>query len=236
MTEKHLSDLIAISQHFGADKEYVIAGGGNTSYKNDTDIWVKASGTSLQNITIEGFARLHRNLLQEMYTKKYSEETDKREAEVKADLYRACHEGITVRPSVETSLHEIINYPFVVHTHPTLVNAITCSNKAEETIRSLFGEEALFIPWADPGYILFARIRDLLWEWRKTHTADPQIIFLQNHGVFVASGTIGEIFEKYKDIDSIIRSHLRQLPDTTALEIPAEIVKILPALRMIFSA
>ena len=74
-------------------------------------------------------------MLQEMYTKKYSQEADKREAEVKADLYRACHPGITVRPSVETSLHEIINYAFVVHTHPTLVNAITCSNKAEETIR-----------------------------------------------------------------------------------------------------
>ncbi len=235
MTEKHLSDLITVSQHFGADKEYVIAGGGNTSYKNDTDIWVKASGTSLQNITISGFARLHRNLLQEMYTKKYSGETDKREAEVKADLYRACHEGITVRPSVETSMHEIINYPFVVHTHPTLVNAITCANKAEETIRLLFGEGALYIPWADPGYILFARIRDLLWEWRKAHANDPQIIFLQNHGVFVSAGTIGEIMEKYKKIDATIRSHLKQLPDTDVLEIPSRIVEILPALRMILS-
>lgn len=235
MSDKFLSDLISISQHFGADKEYVIAGGGNTSYKNDTDIWVKASGTSLQNISIAGFARLHRNLLQEMYTKKYSEETDKREAEVKADLYKACHEGITVRPSVETSMHEIINYPFVVHTHPTLVNAITCANKAEETINSLFGKEALYIPWADPGYILFAKIRDLLWEWRKTHTSDPQIIFLQNHGVFVASDTIEDIYKKYENIDSIIRRHLKQIPDTTPMEIPSAITKILPALRMVFS-
>ena len=47
-------------------------------------------------------------------------------------------QGITVRPSVETSMHEIINYPFVVHTHPTLVNAITCANKAEETISAFW--------------------------------------------------------------------------------------------------
>jgi NAD(P)-dependent dehydrogenase (short-subunit alcohol dehydrogenase family)/rhamnose utilization protein RhaD (predicted bifunctional aldolase and dehydrogenase) len=235
MTDKFLSELINISQHFGADKEYVIAGGGNTSFKNDADIWVKASGTSLQNISITGFARLHRSLLQEMYTKKYSEETDKREAEVKADLYKACHAGITVRPSVETSMHEIINYPFVVHTHPTLVNAITCANKAEETISALFGNEALYIPWADPGYILFAKIRDLLWEWRKTHTSDPQIIFLQNHGVFVASDTCEDIYEKYKNIDLIIRRHLKHIPDTTPMEIPSGISKILPALRMIFS-
>ena len=235
MTDKYLSDLIRISQHFGADKEYVIAGGGNTSFKNDTDIWVKASGTSLASISLEGFAKLHRNLLQEMYTKKYSEETDKREAEVKADLYKACHAGITVRPSVETSMHEIINYPFVVHTHPTLVNAVTCANRAEETINTLFGHQALYIPWVDPGYILFAKIRDLLWDWRKTHAADPQIIFLQNHGVFVASHTVEEIFEKYQNIDTTIRKHLEQIPDTTPIEVPSQIVKILPALRMIFS-
>jgi NAD(P)-dependent dehydrogenase (short-subunit alcohol dehydrogenase family)/rhamnose utilization protein RhaD (predicted bifunctional aldolase and dehydrogenase) len=235
MEEKHLADLITISRHYGSDKNYVIAGGGNTSYKDKKDIWVKASGTNLGSITLEGFAVLHRELLQEMYSKKYSQEPEKREAEVKSDLYRACHQGIKVRPSVETSLHEIINYPFVVHTHPTLVNAITCSNRAEETIASLFGSEVLFIPCTDPGYILFTRIRDLLWEWRKNRPADPKIIFLQNHGVFVASDTVEEVKALYSRIDSVIRKQIRQLPDTSRMEVPAGIVRILPALRMIFS-
>ena len=235
MADKHITDLISVSRHFGADKAYVIAGGGNTSYKNDRDIWIKASGTTLGDITIEGFAVLHRPMLQEMYTKRYSQETDKREAEVKADLYRACHQGISVRPSVETSLHEIINYPFVVHTHPTLVNAITCSNRAEETIRLLFGDKLLFVPCTDPGYVLFTRIRDMLWEWRKHNPADPQIIFLQNHGVFVAADTIDQITRLYRDIESVIRKHISQMPDIKPLAVPAEIVKILPSLRMLFS-
>jgi NAD(P)-dependent dehydrogenase (short-subunit alcohol dehydrogenase family)/rhamnose utilization protein RhaD (predicted bifunctional aldolase and dehydrogenase) len=235
MSDKHLSDLIAISRQYGTDNAYTIAGGGNTSYKNDSDIWVKASGTTLGDISREGFAVLHREQLQQMYTKQYSQQSDIREAEVKADLYRACHEGISVRPSVETSLHEIINYPFVVHTHPTLVNAITCSNRAEETIKSLFGSGVMYIPYTDPGYILFAKIRDLLMDWRKNHDADPQLIFLQNHGVFVAAKTTDEIRLLYSNIDSAIRKHISKIPDTTPEAIPRDIIKILPALRMLFS-
>jgi rhamnose utilization protein RhaD (predicted bifunctional aldolase and dehydrogenase)/NAD(P)-dependent dehydrogenase (short-subunit alcohol dehydrogenase family) len=233
--EKNLSDLIEISQYYGQKKDFVIAGGGNTSYKNDADIWVKGSGASLGNISVEGFAVLDRNLLKEMYTKKYSTDTFAREAEVKADLHKACRPGISVRPSVETSLHELINFSYVVHTHPTLVNAITCSNKAKETIFSLFGETALYVPYIDPGYILFSKIRDDLSAWRKSHKDDPKLIFLENHGVFVAANTIAEIKDLYNSIASLIKKQIRKLPESGAVDVPADITKILPALRMIFS-
>ncbi len=58
MADKHITDLISVSRHFGADKAYVIAGGGNTSYKNDRDIWVKASGTTLGDITSRRIRRV----------------------------------------------------------------------------------------------------------------------------------------------------------------------------------
>jgi NAD(P)-dependent dehydrogenase (short-subunit alcohol dehydrogenase family)/rhamnose utilization protein RhaD (predicted bifunctional aldolase and dehydrogenase) len=232
---KELSDLIEISRFYGQKKDYAIAGGGNTSYKNATDIWVKASGTFLGNIDLNGFAVLDRRLLKVIYTREYSADSIKRESEVKEDLQRACRPGITVRPSVETSLHELIGYSFVVHTHPTLVNAITCSNQAEETIRDLFGHSALYVPYTDPGYILFTKIRDTLNTWRKDHTSDPKIIFLQNHGVFVAADTTEEIRKLYDSMESVIKQHITPVPSSEAMDIPADIVKILPALRMIFS-
>ena len=61
-------------------KDYVIAGGGNTSFKNDTDIWVKAAELPWEILPWKDLPCLHRNRLQEMYTKQYSKETDKREA------------------------------------------------------------------------------------------------------------------------------------------------------------
>jgi NAD(P)-dependent dehydrogenase (short-subunit alcohol dehydrogenase family)/rhamnose utilization protein RhaD (predicted bifunctional aldolase and dehydrogenase) len=232
--EKSLSGLIEISRFYGQKKDYVIAGGGNTSYKNETDLWVKGSGKSLGNIGPEGFAVLDRKMLKVMSVKQYSSDALKREAEVKEDLHKACRPGITVRPSVETSLHDLIHYAFVVHTHPTLVNAITCSNRAEETIRNLF-KDALYVPYTDPGYILFSRIRDMLEDWRKDHREDPKMIFLQNHGVFVSADTTDEIRQMYDSVESIISKHIRKMPESEQAEVPGDIVKILPGLRMIFS-
>jgi len=236
MTESALSALIEISHFYGIDKDYVIAGGGNTSYKNDTDIWIKASGQSLADITPEGLARLLRKRLQEMGQKLYPTDPVQREAEVKADLYAACHPGNTARPSVETSLHELIRYPFVVHTHPTRVNAITCSKDAEKSVHRLFGNKALYIPFVDPGYVLFTQVRDRLNEWRASHTTDPQMIFLQNHGVFVAGETTLEIRQIYSDIDNTIRKLLPPLPGNNPLPVNSSITSVLPAIRMIFSA
>lgn len=233
--ERNLSDLIEISRFYGRKKDYVIAGGGNTSWKNETELWIKGSGAALDNIEREGFAVLDRKSLKEIYTRSYSTDPVKREAEVKEDLQRACRPGVNVRPSVETSLHDLINYSYVVHTHPTLINAITCSNLAQDTVRDLFGEEALFIHYTDPGYVLFARIRDELHRWRMDHKADPRMIFLQNHGVFVAADSTEDIKEIYDSLELKIKQRIKILPDTTGVTVPEDIVKILPALRMIFS-
>ncbi len=42
-----IRELIEISRFYGSNKDYVIAGGGNTSFKDDKSIWIKASGQPL---------------------------------------------------------------------------------------------------------------------------------------------------------------------------------------------
>ena len=66
--------------------------------------------------------------------------------------------GKNKRPSVETSLHEMIQYKFVVHLHPTLINGILCSRNAKSLTHKLFGESVLFVPYTDPGYTLFKKL------------------------------------------------------------------------------
>ncbi|HHU25716.1 MAG TPA: hypothetical protein GXZ56_03740, partial [Bacteroidales bacterium] len=84
-----LEELVEISRFYGKDNRFVIAGGGNTSYKNDEKIWVKASGHALATITVDGFAVLDRSKLAPMATKAYSEQPDEREEQVKNDLAAA---------------------------------------------------------------------------------------------------------------------------------------------------
>jgi len=231
-----IRQLIEISQFYGKDKDFVIAGGGNTSYKDEKFIWVKASGTTLSNITEDGFAVLDRERLKVVATKKYSEYSDERENQIKNDLFRACvYPERNLRPSVETSMHEIINYSFVVHTHPTLVNAIMCSVDAEQQTQQLFGDEVLYVPYTDPGYILFKKVEKDLMAYREKFNREPNIIFLQNHGIFVAANTIEEIRTYYSKVIATIISKVKAKVDLTALPVDEKITRIIPAIRMMLT-
>ncbi len=231
-----IKELIEISRFYGADKEYVIAGGGNTSYKDENTIWVKASGQALAELTEEGLVTLSREKLREISEKKYPEDPILREDQVKTDLYN-CITGHSAnkRPSVETSLHDLIRYSYVVHLHPTLINGILCCRNARNISARLFGDKALFLPYTDPGYILFKTLESEISVYREKHSTDPKIIFLENHGVFVAADTTSEIKDIYKNI---IKSVEKEIPRVDKIEnLPYNPVmdKVLPLIRMILS-
>ena len=203
--------LITISQFYGRDSRFVIAGGGNTSYKNAEKLWVKASGSSLATITEEGFAVLDRAKLNLMSDKTYSTNASEREEEVKNDLAAAT---LTKgkRPSVETSMHNIINFAFVVHMHPTLVNGLMCANNAESDLKKLFGAKALYIEYTDPGYVLFKKVEDAIKAFRAENGAEPAVIWLQNHGIFVAANSIEEVKVLYDKILATLEKVAPQPP------------------------
>ncbi|SFE85244.1 class II aldolase/adducin family protein [Thermophagus xiamenensis] len=201
-----IQELIEISRKFGKDKSYTIAGGGNTSFKTDEEMWVKASGFGLANISEEGFVRMDRKKLEVISSKEYSSDPFNREKEVKEDLENACIER-GKRPSVETSLHNAINYSFVVHMHPYLINAVLCGNEAETTVRKLWGDQVVFVPYTDPGYVLFKKVENEISHFENQFGAVPKVIFLQNHGIFVGADTVDEVEEIYRQImDDIIHS------------------------------
>ena len=231
---KAIQDLIDISRYYGCNNRFVIAGGGNTSYKDDAKIWVKASGSSLATIAEDGFAVLDRSKLNLMSEKKYSADAAEREEQVKNDLADAT---LTKgkRPSVETSMHNIIQYAYVVHLHPTLVNGLMCAQDGFTKLTELFGDKQVYVPYTDPGYVLFKKVEESIWEYRKINKEEPQVIWLQNHGIFVAADSINEIKVIYtRIIEKLERAVTIQLPlgdrpfcSCTEL--------ILPGLRMMLS-
>ena len=235
---KEIQQLIEISQFYGRDSRFVIAGGGNTSYKNEEKIWVKASGSSLAAITKEGFAVLDRAKLNLMSDKVYSTNAAEREEQVKNDLA-----GATItkgkRPSVETSMHNVIDFAFVVHMHPTLVNGLMCAKNAQADLQKLFGAKTLYIEYTDPGYVLFKKVEDAIKAFRAEDGAEPAVIWLQNHGIFVAANSIEEIKVLYNKILATLSEGVTPSHPLTIFDEPRATCscteQILPGIRMLLS-
>lgn len=207
----NIKSLVAISQFYGKNKDFIIAGGGNTSYKDNEKIWVKASGTSLATIEEDGFVVLDRHKLKVISECEYPVESSAREEAVKQDMHEAIiDKSKGLRPSVETSMHNVINYPFVVHTHPMLINALMCSTNAKAEVEALFDDPGVFIPYTDPGYILFKKVEDEIIAYRSIKGYDPKVIWLENHGIFVSADTTDEINAIYEDIVAKISSKIPQ--------------------------
>ena len=229
---KELENLIAISRKYGADSRYVIAGGGNTSYKDAQHLWVKASGHALATIDENGFAVLDRSKLAPMGEKAYSADPVEREAQVKDDLASACLTKDR-RPSVETSLHDCMDFAYVVHLHPTLVNGLMCSVNAANICDELF-PDALYIEYTDPGYTLFKKVYDRLQAWKAEKGKQPQVIFLQNHGVFVGADTPEEIDHIYGGIMGNLEGRVKALPEGPS-EVCDCVTEFIPAIRQVLS-
>jgi|WetSurMetagenome_2_1015567.scaffolds.fasta_scaffold00002_51 rhamnose utilization protein RhaD (predicted bifunctional aldolase and dehydrogenase)/NAD(P)-dependent dehydrogenase (short-subunit alcohol dehydrogenase family) len=231
-----LKDLIEISRFYGADKNFVIAGGGNTSFKDENTLWVKASGEPLASLTEDGLVALDRSKLHEISVKNYPEDTVLREDLVKQDLYKSIIDpSRNKRPSVETSLHEMIRYKYVVHLHPTLINGILCSRNARNLTIRLFGDEVLFVPYTDPGYTLFKKLEKDITDYRTKHIKDPEIIFLENHGVFVGADSTEKIREIYSNLTATIGKEVPPLQNLDELPYNPVMNKVLPGIRMLLS-
>jgi rhamnose utilization protein RhaD (predicted bifunctional aldolase and dehydrogenase) len=191
-----LEIIAALSREFGAVR-YVMGGGGNSSCKDRETLWIKPSGTTLLALTPERFIAMDRQRLATLFSLETPADATARESLVKSVMAAAVKPETPGRASVEAPVHECFQARFVVHTHPTLANGLACSLGGRAAAQRLF-PDALWLDYVDPGYTLSLRIRDALAEYRKTHDGkEPRLTWLENHGVFVAADTAGEIRGAY---------------------------------------
>ncbi len=176
--------LIGISRFYGSDPTIVLAGGGNTSVKIGNVLHVKASGHALATIGREGFVALDRHKLDAVANADFGSNVLEREERYKLGIMTSRLEPEkNQRPSVEALLHHLVPSKFVVHTHATLVNTVTCAANGEKIARELFGDSVLWLPFVDPGYTLGRVLKDALAACKVA----PKAIFMANHGLIVAA-------------------------------------------------
>jgi len=200
---RRLEELAALSREFGT-VSYVKGGGGNTSLKDSSTLWVKPSGRTLSEMTPDAFVALDRSRLAKLYSVTVPEDPHAREEMVKEIMAGAVRPDSRGRPSVEAALHDSFEAVFVVHVHPPLVNGMTCAREGEAGCRRLF-PEALWIPYQDPGYTLCMACRREMRAYAETRGHEPGIVFLQNHGLIVAADTAETIRRTIQRIMGVLR-------------------------------
>jgi rhamnose utilization protein RhaD (predicted bifunctional aldolase and dehydrogenase) len=198
-----LGRLVAMSRHLGDPAlDYAILGEGNTSAQIDGDtFWVKASGAEMRTIDANGFVQVRFKPVLDLL-----EQEGVDDQAVKAALEAArVDPAATARPSVETVLHAIAlqleGIRFVGHTHPTAVNAILCSQRAEEAVVGrLFPDEIVycgpapvFIPYTDPGVPLACTVHAAIGRYLNEYGENPKVILMQNHGLIALGRTAAEV-------------------------------------------
>ena len=207
-----LNDLIEVSRKYGSDPDWVLVGGGNTSMKEHGLMYVKASGFELGTIGAEGFVEMSLDALDAIWAKEYPSDEKQREAAVLEDMMNARTEGQTARPSVEALLHSLIKGRLVVHTHPALINGLTCGRFGEAALAEMFGDAALWVPLTYPGYILANEIKTRLDKAAAEGKPYPDMIFLQNHGLFVFGEKPEDIENIHNKVASAISARLNKKP------------------------
>ena len=176
-----LDRLRQLSARIGADTLLVQAAGGNTSFKDNGTMWIKASGTWLKDAaTRDIFVAVdHARILAALAQNDPACETC-------ADFVRADVNASGLRPSIETTVHALMPQRVVVHVH--CVNTIAWAIRADAKARlaeKLGGFNWAFIPYARPGLPLAAAIQARL-------RADIDVLVLGNHGLVAAAETVAD--------------------------------------------
>lgn len=234
-----LKVIAELSRKYGADPDYVLAGGGNTSCKDKKFLYVKPSGVFLKDIQPTDFVKMNRRKIAEVFEFEPPEDANLREEAVKRIMAYTVVPGSEGRPSVEAPLHDAIDYKYVVHLHPAKVNGMTCGKKGKQVCAEMF-PEALWCDYIDPGYTLAVKVKKEIAKFAKKNGHCPKIIFLKNHGVFVGADTAKEIDAIYSGIMKKLDAHyakagIKAQLDTGSIDC-ATVLKNAPRLRSILAS
>ena len=209
-----LESVAAVSRRLGSDPEFARGGGGNTSAKAEGVVWIKPSGVSLAGLTPDALMPLAMEPLFAMLRGEgeAGEGTAGSDPVLRVGMAARLRPSDDRRPSVECLFHALLPDPIVVHTHPTTVNALTCAARGDEVAAELFGDEALWIPYTDPGLQLARRIASgrAVFEARTGRPAPP-VLLLGNHGLVVSGGSAEAVEERSRAVVAAVAERIGRL-------------------------
>jgi len=200
--------LRSLSTRLGADPLQIQGAGGNTSIKLGDIMWIKASGKWLMHAQDEElFVPVKRQPLLDAI-----EASDPR-AEKSVDFVVDELNAQNLRPSIETTVHAVLEQRVVIHVHCVDTIALAIRLDAPSLLNSQLADfNWVFVPYIRPGLPLSRSISSLI-------DADTDVLVLGNHGVVVAADSVDEclaLLERVRLAVSVEPRRVQALPDSGA--------------------
>jgi rhamnose utilization protein RhaD (predicted bifunctional aldolase and dehydrogenase)/NAD(P)-dependent dehydrogenase (short-subunit alcohol dehydrogenase family) len=186
------------SRLLGADPTLVLAGGGNSSVKStEADVFgdpvevlhVKGSGWDMGGLQPGGLAPLRLATVARL-----AELPELADGRMAAELRAACLDPAAPAPSVESILHAILPFRFVLHTHADAVLALTNTPDGEAQVREAYGEDVVVVPYVMPGFVLARACAEAFPAQRHAGTLG---MVLLNHGLFTFADDARTAYENH---------------------------------------
>lgn len=187
-----LADTVRVSRALGNDPFLVLHGGGNTSVKRGNQIWVKASGFDLGQLTQDGLVELDRGDLSRMLDLPSLSDTAMMEG-----YRRALVQPDDPSPTIETLVHHALPFPSVLHSHADAIVTLTDTVGGANLVRDALGEDVIYLPYAMPGFDL---ARQVLSTWEACADARPTAFVLAHHGLFTAGDNPEAAYQRHLDL------------------------------------
>ncbi len=209
-----LEDLIMHSFKIGMDNSLVQGAGGNTSFKDENYLWVKASGNKLREAK-------EKNIFLKLDLEKARKLSFFDDARlISSAVIEPMEENL--RPSIETAMHSIIKAPVVTHIHSLgSIGSSILKNPSEAIDKISKVATMAWIPYLRPGAELAKAIFEVV---NESHNA----LLLGNHGMTVWGDSFYEVESRISNIEMIWRSsqglHSHLKSSTKVSKIWAEIL------------
>jgi len=192
------AQLLELSHQLGREeRRFAILGEGNTSARVSGELFaVKASGSSLSNLSREGLAVCRTDEVLALF-----QTPDASDDEIERVLLQARESDSERKPSTEALFHAYLlsleGVEYVGHTHPEAVNALLCSPHAGEfAAKRLFPDQIVccgaaspLVPYVHPGVPLALSIKLWVEEHIERFGAPPRLVLLRNHGLIALGKT-----------------------------------------------
>jgi rhamnulose-1-phosphate aldolase/alcohol dehydrogenase len=229
-----IDELVEQSRLVGAREDLVLWGGGNNSVKSKSKdllgrdievMFIKSSGSDMKSIVPKQFPAVRLDYIAPLRHR----DDDMTDQEMVDYLAKCLIDPASARPSIETLLHAFLPARAVLHTHADSILAITNTRGREATIRKVFGDRVITVPYRRPGFRLSREVADA---WR----ADADGLILMNHGLITWGDTPQEAYDRH--IELVAKAERRLQPaappasagpskSATALQIRSHLNKIL---------